>query len=33
MPAKQLIFNEEARRAMERGLNVVADSVSVTLGP
>ncbi len=33
MPAKQLVFNEEARRAMERGLNVVADSVSVTLGP
>jgi chaperonin GroEL len=33
MPAKQLVFNEEARRSMERGLNVVADSVSVTLGP
>jgi hypothetical protein len=26
MPAKQLVFNEEARRAMERGLNVVCDA-------
>jgi chaperonin GroEL len=33
MPAKQLVFNEEARRAMERGLNVVCDAVRVTLGP
>lgn len=33
MPAKQLLFNEEARRAMERGLNVVCDAVRVTLGP
>ena len=31
MPAKQLVFNEEARRAMERGLNVVCDAVRVTL--
>ena len=33
MPAKQLIFNEEARRALERGVNIVADAVKVTLGP
>ena len=33
MPAKQLVVNEEARRAMERGLNVVCDAVRVTLGP
>ena len=33
MPAKQLVFNEEARLALERGVNTVADAVSVTLGP
>lgn len=33
MSAKQLIFNEEARRAMERGVNKLADTVKVTLGP
>src|SRR5947209_1164757 len=33
MPAKQLIFNEEARRALERGANTVANAVKVTLGP
>jgi chaperonin GroEL len=33
MPAKQIIFDEEARRALERGLNEVADAVRVTLGP
>ena len=33
MPAKQLIFDEEARRALERGVNIVADAVKVTLGP
>jgi len=31
--AKELKFNEDARRAMERGVNVLADAVSVTLGP
>lgn len=30
---KQLTFNEEARRALERGVNILADAVSVTLGP
>jgi len=30
---KELLFNEEARRALERGANVVADAVRVTLGP
>ncbi len=31
--AKLIAFNEEARRGMERGLNVLADTVKVTLGP
>ncbi|MCU0315705.1 MAG: chaperonin GroEL [Fimbriimonadaceae bacterium] len=33
MPAKNLIFDETARRALERGVNKVADAVKVTLGP
>ena len=31
--AKIIAFNEEARRGIERGLNVLADTVKVTLGP
>ncbi len=30
---KMLHFDEEARRAMERGVNILADTVKVTLGP
>jgi chaperonin GroEL len=30
---KSLQFNEQARRAMERGVNILADTVKVTLGP
>jgi chaperonin GroEL len=33
MAHKDLKFNEEARRALERGVNVLADAVKVTLGP
>jgi len=33
MAAKQLLFNEEARRALERGAKIVAAAVKVTLGP
>jgi chaperonin GroEL len=33
MAAKQLRFDEEARRALERGVNRLADAVRVTLGP
>jgi len=33
MPAKELLFEEEARRALERGVNKLADAVKVTLGP
>ncbi len=31
--AKQLLFNEEARGALLRGVNVIAHAVKVTLGP
>lgn len=31
--AKQIIFDEEARRALERGVNALANTVKVTLGP
>jgi chaperonin GroEL len=31
--AKIIAFNEEARRGIERGLNTLADTVKVTLGP
>ena len=33
MPAKQLSFSEEARAAMKRGIDMMADTVGVTLGP
>jgi chaperonin GroEL len=33
MAHKELLFNEEARRALERGVNTLADAVKVTLGP
>jgi chaperonin GroEL len=33
MAAKILLFDEEARRALERGVNTLADAVKVTLGP
>jgi chaperonin GroEL len=31
--AKIIAFNEESRRGLERGLNILADAVKVTLGP
>ncbi len=31
--AKQIAFDEEARRGLERGMNQLADAVKVTLGP
>ncbi len=31
--AKQILFNEEARRALESGVNQLASAVTVTLGP
>lgn len=33
MAAKQLVYKEEARHALERGVSAVADAVKVTLGP
>jgi chaperonin GroEL len=31
--AKRIIEDEQARRALEKGINAVADAVKVTLGP
>ena len=31
--AKQIIYGEEARRALEAGVNKLADTVKLTLGP
>ena len=31
--AKQIIFGEEARRSLEKGINALADTVKITLGP
>ncbi|PJE64658.1 MAG: chaperonin GroEL [Candidatus Ryanbacteria bacterium CG10_big_fil_rev_8_21_14_0_10_43_42] len=31
--AKQIIFNEEARHALKRGVDTLADAVKITLGP
>ena len=31
--AKSIVFNERARRALERGINAAANTVKVTLGP
>src|SRR4028119_2027249 len=33
MAAKDILFDENARRALERGANAVANAVKVTLGP
>jgi len=33
MAAKMLLYDEDARRALERGVNIVANAVKVTLGP
>src|SRR5919201_4969511 len=33
MAAKEMLFDEDARRALERGVNQLADAVRVTLGP
>src|ERR1700687_4205524 len=33
MPAKQLIFDEQARRSLKRGVDILADAVKTTLGP
>ena len=31
--AKQIIFGEDARKAMKKGIDTLTDAVKVTLGP
>jgi chaperonin GroEL len=31
--AKSIVYNDEARRALERGIDILAEAVAVTLGP
>lgn len=33
MSAKMILYNEDARKAIERGVNKLADTVKITLGP
>jgi chaperonin GroEL len=33
MPAKQLVFDEQARRSLKKGVDTLADAVKTTLGP
>ena len=33
MPHKEIKFSEDARKSLERGVNILADAVKVTLGP
>src|SRR5256712_13462711 len=33
MAVKQLAFQEEARRSMERGMDILSNAVKITLGP
>lgn len=33
MPAKQIIFDVDARKKLEKGVNIVAEAVKTTLGP
>jgi len=33
MPAKQLVFSEDARRRLKNGVDIVANAVATTLGP
>ena len=33
MPAKKLAYAEEARKSLRVGIDILADSVKVTLGP
>ena len=31
--AKQILYNEEARSALKRGIDAVADAIKITIGP
>ncbi len=33
MPAKKLVYSEEARKSLRTGIDILADSVKITLGP
>jgi chaperonin GroEL len=33
MPAKTILYQEEARKALEKGMDILAEAVSITLGP
>ncbi|MBI3965581.1 MAG: chaperonin GroEL, partial [Chloroflexi bacterium] len=33
MPAKQILFNEDARKKLKRGVDILAEAVKTTLGP
>ena len=33
MPGKQLVFSEDARKCLKTGIDRLADTVKVTLGP
>ncbi|MBP7692925.1 MAG: chaperonin GroEL, partial [Anaerolineales bacterium] len=33
MGAKQLVFSEDARRRLQRGVDILANAVATTLGP
>ena len=33
MPGKQLKFSEEARKSLKAGIDILTDTVKVTLGP
>ena len=31
--AKEIVFSEEARKSLEKGVDVLAEAVKITLGP
>jgi chaperonin GroEL len=33
MPVKTILYQENARKALERGMDTIAEAVSITLGP
>jgi len=33
MPVKTILYQEDARKALERGMDTIAEAVSITLGP
>ena len=33
MGVKTILYQEDARKALERGMDILAEAVSVTLGP